>query len=79
MPRSSRGLSSAERRSGSGTLEVAAHVPGPCGSKLAKMEGWIVWLVVACGFGAGEMLMLGFYLAPFAIGAALAARCRCRL
>jgi len=32
--------------------------------------GWVVWLVVACGFGAGELLSgSGFFLAPFAIGA----------
>jgi membrane protein implicated in regulation of membrane protease activity len=38
------------------------------------MAGWILWLVVACGFGAGEVLSgSSFYLAPFAIGAALAA------
>ena len=38
------------------------------------MAGWILWLVVACGFGVGELLSgSGFFLAPFAIGAALAA------
>jgi membrane protein implicated in regulation of membrane protease activity len=38
------------------------------------MAGWIVWLVVACGFGAGELLSgSSFFLAPFAIGAAFAA------
>ncbi|HEX3616284.1 MAG TPA: NfeD family protein [Solirubrobacteraceae bacterium] len=39
------------------------------------MAGWIVWLVVAFGFGAAEMLAGAgsFFLAPFAIGAALAA------
>jgi membrane protein implicated in regulation of membrane protease activity len=38
------------------------------------MEGWLVWLIVACGFGAGEVLSgSSFYLAPFAVGAALAA------
>jgi len=44
-------------------------------SKLAAMAGWIVWLVVAFGFGAAEMLAGAgsFFLAPFAIGAALAA------
>jgi membrane protein implicated in regulation of membrane protease activity len=35
---------------------------------------WIVWVIVACGFGVGEMLTAGtFFLAPFAIAAALAA------
>jgi membrane protein implicated in regulation of membrane protease activity len=38
------------------------------------MAPWIVWLVVACGFGAGELLSgAGFFLAPFAVGALLAA------
>jgi len=35
---------------------------------------WIVWLIIAGGFAAGEMhLATGFYLAPFALGAAVAA------
>ncbi len=37
------------------------------------MEIWIVWLIVACVLGIGEMHQGGFYLAPFAAGAALAA------
>ncbi|HWD70630.1 MAG TPA: NfeD family protein [Solirubrobacteraceae bacterium] len=39
------------------------------------MAGWIVWLVVAAAFGAAEMLAGSgsFFLAPFAIGAAVAA------
>ena len=39
------------------------------------MAGWIVWLVVACGFGAAELLAGSgsFFLAPFAVAAALAA------
>jgi membrane protein implicated in regulation of membrane protease activity len=38
------------------------------------MTGWIWWLIVACGFGVGEVtLTAGFWLAPFALGAALAA------
>lgn len=35
---------------------------------------WIVWLIAAGGFAAGEMhFTTGFYLAPFALGAAAAA------
>ena len=34
---------------------------------------WILWLVAAAAFGVGEMHTGGFYLLPFAIGAALAA------
>jgi membrane protein implicated in regulation of membrane protease activity len=37
------------------------------------MSSWIVWVVVACVLGVGEMHQGGFYLAPFAVGAALAA------
>ncbi|MGH2836555.1 MAG: NfeD family protein [Solirubrobacteraceae bacterium] len=39
------------------------------------MAGWIVWLVVAIGFGTAEMLAGAgsFFLAPFAVGAAVAA------
>jgi membrane protein implicated in regulation of membrane protease activity len=37
------------------------------------MSGWILWVILACGFGIGEMLTMGFFLAPFAVGAALAA------
>jgi membrane protein implicated in regulation of membrane protease activity len=35
---------------------------------------WIVWIIVACGFAVGEMhFATGFFLAPFALGAAVAA------
>jgi membrane protein implicated in regulation of membrane protease activity len=34
---------------------------------------WILWLVAAAALGVGEMHTGGFYLLPFAIGAALAA------
>ncbi len=37
------------------------------------MGAWIPWLVAACALGIGEMHQGGFYLAPFAAGAALAA------
>jgi membrane protein implicated in regulation of membrane protease activity len=37
------------------------------------MAGWLLWVVVACAAGIGEMLTTGFFLAPFALGAALAA------
>lgn len=37
------------------------------------MSGWILWALVACGFGVGEILTSGFFLAPFAFGGALAA------
>ncbi len=34
---------------------------------------WVIWLVAACLLGVGEMHQGGFYLAPFAAGALLAA------
>jgi len=34
---------------------------------------WILWLIAAAVFGVGEMHQGGFYLLPFAVGAALAA------
>jgi membrane protein implicated in regulation of membrane protease activity len=37
------------------------------------MDVWVIWLIAACVLGVGEMHQGGFYLAPFAIGAALAA------
>jgi membrane protein implicated in regulation of membrane protease activity len=37
------------------------------------MDAWILWLVAAGVLGAGEMHTGGFYLLPFAVGAALAA------
>jgi membrane protein implicated in regulation of membrane protease activity len=37
------------------------------------MDVWIIWLIAACVLGVGEMHQGGFYLAPFAAGAALAA------
>ena len=37
------------------------------------MPGWLLWVVLAGAFGVGEMLSGGFFLAPFALGALLAA------
>ena len=37
------------------------------------MEEWLVWLIVAVIFGVGEIATLGFFLAPFAGGAVVAA------
>ena len=37
------------------------------------MDVWVIWLVAACVLAVGEMHTGGFYLAPFAAGAALAA------
>ncbi len=36
------------------------------------MDVWIIWLLAAGVLGVGEMHQGGFYLAPFAAGAALA-------
>jgi membrane protein implicated in regulation of membrane protease activity len=37
------------------------------------MDVWVLWLIGAFVLGVGEMHQGGFYLAPFALGAALAA------
>jgi membrane protein implicated in regulation of membrane protease activity len=37
------------------------------------MDAWLIWLIGACVLGVGEMHQGGFYLAPFALGALLAA------
>jgi membrane protein implicated in regulation of membrane protease activity len=37
------------------------------------VDSWIIWLVVAAILGVGEMHQGGFYLAPFALGAGVAA------
>ena len=36
------------------------------------MSLWVLWIVVACVLGLGEILTMGLYLAPFALGALLA-------
>ena len=36
------------------------------------MDAWIWWLIVSLAFAAGEIMTLGFFLGPFAIGAAVA-------
>ncbi len=37
------------------------------------MADWLLWLILAVVFGVGEIATLGFFLAPFAGGAAIAA------
>ena len=37
------------------------------------MDAWVVWLIAAVVFGVGEIATLGFFLAPFAGGALIAA------
>src|SRR5215218_1105972 len=37
------------------------------------MDAWVIWLIVAVVFGVGEIFTLGFFLAPFAGGALVAA------
>ena len=37
------------------------------------MDGWVIWILVACAFGVGEMLTTSFFLAPFGVGALVAA------
>jgi membrane protein implicated in regulation of membrane protease activity len=37
------------------------------------MDPWVIWLIAAVVFGIGEIATLGFFLAPFAGGALVAA------
>ena len=37
------------------------------------MDDWVIWLIAALVLGAGEVVSLGFFLAPFALGALVAA------
>jgi membrane protein implicated in regulation of membrane protease activity len=37
------------------------------------MDDWVFWLIAAAILGAGEVMTMGFFLAPFAIGCLLAA------
>jgi membrane protein implicated in regulation of membrane protease activity len=37
------------------------------------MDAWVIWLIAAVVFGVGEIATLGFFLAPFAGGALVAA------
>lgn len=37
------------------------------------MDPWLIWLIAAVLFGVGEIATLGFFLAPFAGGALVAA------
>ena len=37
------------------------------------MDAWVLWLIAAAIFGLGEIATLGFFLAPFAGGALIAA------
>jgi membrane protein implicated in regulation of membrane protease activity len=37
------------------------------------MDDWVIWLIAAVVFGVGEIATLGFFLAPFAGGALVAA------
>jgi membrane protein implicated in regulation of membrane protease activity len=33
------------------------------------MDAWVIWLVAGVALAVGEMLTLGFFLAPFSVGA----------
>jgi membrane protein implicated in regulation of membrane protease activity len=37
------------------------------------MDSWLIWILLAVILAAGEVVSLSFYLAPFALGALLAA------
>jgi membrane protein implicated in regulation of membrane protease activity len=37
------------------------------------MDAWVWWIIIACILAAGEVMNTSFFLAPFAVGAAVAA------
>lgn len=37
------------------------------------MDDWVIWVILAVVFGAGEIVTTSFFLAPFGIGAGAAA------
>jgi membrane protein implicated in regulation of membrane protease activity len=37
------------------------------------MEPWMIWILLAVLFAAGEVMSMGFFLAPFAVGALVGA------
>lgn len=37
------------------------------------MDAWIIWILIACAFGVGEIVTTSFFLAPFGVGALAAA------
>jgi membrane protein implicated in regulation of membrane protease activity len=37
------------------------------------MDAWVIWVIAACVFGAGEIATTSFFLGPFAVGAVVAA------
>jgi membrane protein implicated in regulation of membrane protease activity len=37
------------------------------------MDAWVIWIIVACLLGVGEIASTSFFLGPFAIGALAAA------
>ena len=36
------------------------------------MDEWVIWLIATVALAVGEMVIMGFFLGPFAIGAAVA-------
>ena len=40
------------------------------------MDPWVLWLIAAVVLGIGEIATMGFFLAPFAAGALVAASSR---
>jgi membrane protein implicated in regulation of membrane protease activity len=37
------------------------------------MDAWVIWVIAACVFAAGEIATTSFFLGPFAVGAVAAA------
>jgi membrane protein implicated in regulation of membrane protease activity len=57
----------------SARFERSAARPATAVRHTRWMSSWILWVVIGAGFTFGELHTNAFYLAPFAVGAAVAA------
>ncbi len=51
---------------------IVSRAPSPPVS-LTTMDEWVVWILLAVALSVGEILNMSFFLAPFAVGALVAA------
>ena len=54
---------------------LPSHIGSLGGAPIFRlaMDAWLIWILLAVILAAGEVVSLSFYLAPFALGALLAA------
>jgi len=54
-------------------LEVIARDDRMAKPYISAMDAWAIWILLAVVLAVGEIMTLGFFLAPFAVGALLGA------